>query len=72
MRKKIKKVSLTVYVREDEEGQLISDLKSTVCNNEAMLWGGSIDSIDMDPTGPEAEAIASFMYQFDGDDDDDA
>ncbi len=68
-KERIKKVSLTVYVREDEESQLIADLDYTFCNNEAMLWGGRIDSIDMDPTEPDAEAIATFMHQFDGDDD---
>lgn len=65
---KIYKVSLTVFVREDEERQIVSDLNTLFCENEAMLWGGRIDSTEMSPDEPDADAIRQFLYQ----DEDDA
>lgn len=62
---KIKKVSLTVYVREDEADVVEMDLSSFFFDHEALLWGGRVESVDMDPAHPNADAITTFLHQFD-------
>lgn len=58
---KIYKVSLTVYVREDEERTIANDLHNLFCESDVMLWGGEIDSVEMEPTEKDADAIRQFL-----------